>query len=120
MDPGFVEFPQTTRGRISPYLGFIPILNVLLMFRLNEAVRGRWIGPKTWDQIIGNIFFAMEQPVTMGMSCLGVGCVDCVLNGCLVCIGPGWPWIAGSQGEPLICDFSGIVTEGFTIPETVF
>ena len=31
-----------------------------------------------------------------------------------------WPWIAGSQGEPLIGDFSGIVTEGFTIPETVF
>ena len=26
----------------------------------------------------------------------------------------------GSQGEPLICDFSGIVTEGFTIPEIVF
>ena len=25
----------------SPYLGFTPILNVLLMFRLNEAVRGR-------------------------------------------------------------------------------
>ena len=46
----------------SPYLGFIPILNVLLMFRLNEAVRGRWIDPKTWDRIIGNIFFAMVQP----------------------------------------------------------
>ena len=26
----------------------------------------------------------------------------------------------GSQSEPLICDFSGIITEGFTIPETVF
>ena len=26
----------------------------------------------------------------------------------------------GSRGEPLICDFSGIVTEGFTIPEIVF
>ena len=26
MDPGFVEFPQTPRGRISPYLGFIPII----------------------------------------------------------------------------------------------
>ena len=40
----------------SLYLGFIPILNVLLMFRLNEAVRGRLIGPKTWDRIIGNFF----------------------------------------------------------------
>ena len=26
----------------------------------------------------------------------------------------------GSLSEPLICDFSGIVTKGFTIPETVF
>ena len=26
VDPGFVEFPQTPRGRISPYLGFIPII----------------------------------------------------------------------------------------------
>ena len=26
---------------------------------------------------------------------------------------------AGSQGEPMICDFLGIVTEGFTIPKTV-
>ena len=30
------------------------------------------------------------------------------------------PRNAGSQGEPMICDFSRIVTEGFTIPETVF
>ena len=51
MDPRFVEFPQTPRGRISAYLGFIPILSVLSMFRLFEAVRGRLIGPKTWDRI---------------------------------------------------------------------
>ena len=31
----------------SSYLGFYSHLSVLLMFRLNEAVRGRWIGPKT-------------------------------------------------------------------------
>ena len=35
----------------SPYLSFYSHLNVLLMFRLNEAVRGRLIGPKTWDRI---------------------------------------------------------------------
>ena len=34
--------------------------------------------------------------------------------------GREWPRNTGSQSEPLICDFSGIVTEGFTIPETVF
>ena len=51
MDPGFVEFPQTPRGRIFSLLEFYSHLNVLLMFRLNEAVRGRLIGPKTWDRI---------------------------------------------------------------------
>ena len=35
-------------------------------------------------------------------------------------LGREWPWISGSLSEPLSCDFSGIVTEGFTIPETVF
>ena len=35
-------------------------------------------------------------------------------------LGREWPWIAGSLNEPLSCDFLGIVTEGFTIPETVF
>ena len=62
MDSGFVSFDKLQEVGFSPYLGFIPILNVLLMFRLNETVRGRWIGPKTWDQIIGNIFFVMVQP----------------------------------------------------------
>ena len=41
------------------------------------------------------------------------------LNGCLVCIGPGMA-VDCSLSEPLICDFLGIVIEGFTIPETVF
>ena len=65
MDPRFVEFPQTPRGRISPYLGFIPILSVLLMFRLFEAVRGRLIGPKTWHT---RITCALEHPRTIGVS----------------------------------------------------
>ena len=38
----------------------------------------------------------------------------------LVCIGPEMAVDRSSQGEPLICDFSGIVTEGFTIPKIVF
>ena len=36
---------------VSPYLRFIPVLSTLQMFESNEAVRGRLIGPKTWDQI---------------------------------------------------------------------
>ena len=35
-------------------------------------------------------------------------------------LGREWPWITGSLSEPLSCDFSGIVTEGFTILVTVF
>ena len=34
--------------------------------------------------------------------------------------GREWPCDAGSPSEPLSCDFSGIVIEGFTIPEIVF
>ena len=32
---------------VSPYLGFILCLRAMLMFELNEAVRGRLIGPKS-------------------------------------------------------------------------
>ena len=35
-------------------------------------------------------------------------------------LGWEWPWIAGSLSEPTLCDFPGIVNEGFTIPEIVF
>ena len=62
VDSGIGSFFKLLEVGFSPYLGFIPILNVLLMFRLNEAIMGRWIDPKTRDRIIGNIFFAMVQP----------------------------------------------------------
>ena len=78
MDPGFVKFPQTPRGRISPYLSFYSHLSVLLMFRLNEAVRDRWIGPKTWDRIIGNFFRNFGEAVSV-QSHVGAVWVDIVL-----------------------------------------
>ena len=62
MDFGIGSFFKLLEVGFSPYLGFIPILSVLRMFESKEAVRGHWIGPKTWDRIIGNIFFAMVQP----------------------------------------------------------
>ena len=34
VDSGFSEFLQTPRGRISPYMGFIPIFKCFSMFRL--------------------------------------------------------------------------------------
>ena len=56
VDSGIGSFFKLLEVGFSPYLGFIPILNVLRMFESKEAVRGRLIGPKTWDRIIGNFF----------------------------------------------------------------
>ena len=39
---------------VSPYLGFTLYLSVFQCFGWFEALNGRLIGPKTWDQIIGN------------------------------------------------------------------
>ena len=80
---------------------------------------GRLIGPKTWDRIDSR-FFELRCSRSCFRGCLGVVCVICVLDVCLVCIGPGMAVDCGSLSEPLSCDFSGIVTEGFTIPKTVF
>ena len=47
VDSGIGSFFKLIEIGFSSYLGFTLILNVLLMFRLNEVVRGRLIGPKT-------------------------------------------------------------------------
>ena len=91
MDSGIRSFFKLLEVGFSPYLSFYSHLNVLLMFRLNEAVRGRLIGPKTWDRIDRIFESKMEQPVTAPWpfrGCLGVVCLTCALNGCLVCIEP--------------------------------
>ena len=49
---------------VSPYLSFIPILSIFSMFELNGAVRGRLIGPKAWDRIVGKFFRNCLLPVT--------------------------------------------------------
>ena len=64
MDSVIGSFFKLLEVGFSPYLSFTLILNVLLMFRLNEAVRGRLIGPKTWDRIDKIFKRIMEQPVT--------------------------------------------------------
>ena len=62
--PDLGSFLKLREVGVSPYLSFILILSALRMFELNEAVRGRLIGPKTWDRI--DIIFGtkLEQPVT--------------------------------------------------------
>ena len=49
--PDLGSFLKLREVGVSSYLGFIPSLSTLSMFELNEAVRGRLIGPKTWDRI---------------------------------------------------------------------
>ena len=49
--PDLGSFFKLLEVGFSPYLRFIPIFKVFSMFRLFEAVRGRLIGPKTWDRI---------------------------------------------------------------------
>ena len=64
MGTKFWEFPQTLRGRGFSLLGFILCLRTMLMLELVEAVRGRLIGPKSWDRIVmifGAIFIVHRQ-----------------------------------------------------------
>ena len=54
------------------------------MFESIEAIRGSWIGPKTWDRINTNFFkpngAAVATPRCVGMKMLFCG-LNCVLNG---------------------------------------
>ena len=50
---GFEEFQKFQEVGVSPYLGFILRLSTLLMFELNEVVRGRLIGSKSWNRGVG-------------------------------------------------------------------
>ena len=63
--PDLRSFNKLREVGVSPYLGFILYLSTLLMFELNEAERGRLIGPKSWDRIV--IIFETQrvQPVTV-------------------------------------------------------
>ena len=45
------SFLKFRKVGVSRYLGFIPVLSTLQMFKSNEAARGRLIGPKPWDRI---------------------------------------------------------------------
>ena len=51
--PVLRSFEKLREVGVSPYLGFILYLSTLLMFELNEAVRGRLIGSKSWNRGVG-------------------------------------------------------------------
>ena len=52
MDLGFASFDKLQKVGVSPYLCLFPFLSVFQCFGWFEAVRGRLIGPKTWDRIV--------------------------------------------------------------------
>ena len=97
-------FKKLREVGVSPYLGFNLCLSTLLMFGLNEAVRGSLIGSKTWNRGVGFL-----KPLWTARDCpradWGAMVQICAMNDALTCY------------EPMIDDLSGIVTEGFTIPE---
>ena len=51
VDPGFASFDKLLEVGFLPTWVLFLLLSVLRMFRLFGAVRGRLIGPKTWDRI---------------------------------------------------------------------
>ena len=63
--PDLRIFDKLREVGVSPYWGFILYLSTLLMFELNEAVKGRLIGPKSWDRIVIIFETQMVQPVTI-------------------------------------------------------
>ena len=71
------------------YLSFILCLRTMLMFGLVEAVRGRLIGPKSWDRIV-IIFRAI---FTVHGLCAWTVWAVCVmiyaLNHVVMCVRPG-------------------------------
>ena len=48
--PDLGSFLKLREVGVSPYLGFILRLSTMLMFRLVEALNGRLIGSKPWNQ----------------------------------------------------------------------
>ena len=69
--PDLGSFLKLREVEVSPYLGFTLYLSVFQCFGLFEGVRGRLIGPKTWDRIVG-IFFRNFFTVRDCRDCYGV------------------------------------------------
>ena len=59
----------------------------MLMLELNEAVRGRLIGPKTWDRIVW-IYGTQIYSSRLLTDCLGVNGVMHAMDCIVVCIRP--------------------------------
>ena len=62
--PVLRSFDKIREVEVSPYLGFTLFLSVFQCFGWFEAVRGRLIGPKTWDRIDMNFLNPNGAAVT--------------------------------------------------------
>ena len=86
--PDLGSFLKLRQVGVSPYLSLILILSVLRMFELNEVVRGRLIGSKSWNR--GVRFW---KPTWTACDCpradLGGGMLHFVINHVLVWKRPG-------------------------------
>ena len=78
MDSGIGSFFKLQEVEVSPYLCFIPILSVFQCFGWFETVRGRLIGPKTWDRSVRNFGSRLGNLGTV-TDCYGLFC-DNLLN----------------------------------------
>ena len=50
--PVLKSFDKLCEVEVSSYLSFTLCLSVFMMLELIEAVNGRLIGPKSWNQIV--------------------------------------------------------------------
>ena len=76
VDSGIGSFFKLLEVGVSPYLSFILILSVFRCFGWFEAVRGRLIGPKTWDRIV-EIFLRFSLLAVTAQKFRGLfGCFD--------------------------------------------
>ena len=64
--PDLRSFDKLREVGVSPYLGFTLYLSVFQCFGWFEAVRGRLIGPKTWDRIVEIFLDILGQSVAVG------------------------------------------------------
>ena len=62
MVPDLRSLDKLREVGVSPYLGFILCLSTLLMLDLNEAVKGRLIGSKSWNRGVGFLETHVDSP----------------------------------------------------------
>ena len=73
------------------------------MVELIEAVRGRLIGPKTWDRIVGIFGAHLDSPRTVWATCVGIYSINYVV----VCMRSGMAMKFGSAKKNR-CWMSGL------------